>query len=92
MDVLPSHPSLDAVALQLSTSGGLVTSVRRILRPLMADYDHVVLDTRGDLSGLTLAALCAADAVLLGAACSAWDVCAAPPARCWRPSRQPACR
>ena len=107
LDILPSHPSLDAVALQLSTSGGLVTSVRRILRPLMADYDHVVLDTRGDLGGLTLAALCAADAVLtvftsdpgsalgvvrvagfveqqrayentsavlLGAACSAWDV------------------
>jgi len=107
LDILPSHPSLEAVALQLSTSGGLITSVRRILRPLMADYDHVVLDTRGDLGGLTLAALCAADAVLtvftsdpgsalgvvrvagfveqqrayentsavlLGAACSAWDV------------------
>ena len=64
LDVLPSHPSLEAVALQLSASGGLVTSVRRSLRPLLADYDHVVLDTRGDLGGLTLAALCAADAVL----------------------------
>jgi chromosome partitioning protein len=107
LDVLPSHPCLESVALRLSASGGLVTSVRRILRPLIADYDHVVLDTRGDLGGLTLAALCAADtaltvftsdpesalgvvrlarfveqqrayentsAVLLGAACSAWDM------------------
>jgi chromosome partitioning protein len=106
LDVLPSHPSLEGVAIQLSNSGGLVTSVRRTLRPLIAEYDHVVLDTRGDLGGLTLAALCAADAVLtvftsdpgsalgvvrvasfveqqrafentsavlLGAACSAWD-------------------
>jgi chromosome partitioning protein len=64
LDVLPSHPSLEGVAIQLSNSGGLITSVRRTLRPLLADYDHVVLDTRGDLGGLTLAALCAADAVL----------------------------
>jgi chromosome partitioning protein len=106
LDILPAHPSLEGVAQQLSTSGGLLTSVRRALRPLAGDYDHVVLDTRGDLGGLTLAALRAADAVLtvftsdpgsalgvvrvasfleqqrayentdavlLGAACSAWD-------------------
>jgi chromosome partitioning protein len=35
-----------------------------VLRPLAPDYDHIVLDTRGDLGGLTLAAVCAADAVL----------------------------
>jgi chromosome partitioning protein len=64
LDLLPSHLSLEGVALQLSTAGGLLTSIRRTLRPLLPDYDHVVLDTRGDLGGLTLAALCAADAVL----------------------------
>jgi chromosome partitioning protein len=64
LDVLPSHPSLEGAAIQLSNSGGLATSVRRTLRPLLSDYDHVVLDTRGDLGGLTLAALCAADSVL----------------------------
>jgi chromosome partitioning protein len=106
LDVLPSHPALEGVAIQLSNSGGLFTSVRRTLRSLLAEYDHVVIDTRGDLGGLTLAALCASDAVLtvftsdpgsalgvvrvagfieqqrayentsavlLGAACSAWD-------------------
>ena len=35
-----------------------------MLRPLLGGYDHVVLDTRGDLGALTLAAVCAADYVL----------------------------
>lgn len=64
LDLLPAHPSLETTAAELSASGGLVTSVRRLLRPLLGDYDHIVLDTRGDLSGLTLAAVCAADSVL----------------------------
>jgi chromosome partitioning protein len=64
LDLIPSHPALDPVSLQLAATGGLTTSVRRALRPLLAEYDHVVLDTRGDLGGLTLAALCAADSVL----------------------------
>jgi chromosome partitioning protein len=64
LDLIPAHPALDPVSLQLAATGGLTTSVRRALRPLLADYDHVVLDTRGDLGGLTLAALAAADSVL----------------------------
>jgi chromosome partitioning protein len=64
LDLLPSHPSLETAAAHLATTGGLVTSVRRVLRPLMGEYEHVVLDTRGDLGGLTLAAVCAVDAVL----------------------------
>jgi len=64
LDLLPAHPSLEPVATQLAAMGGLTTSVRRALRPLRGDYDHVVLDTRGDLGGLTLAAVCAADTVL----------------------------
>src|SRR4051794_10242755 len=64
LDLLPAHPALDPVAIQLAATGGLTTSIRRALRPLLADYDHVVLDTRGDLGGLTLAAVAAADALL----------------------------
>jgi chromosome partitioning protein len=64
LDLIPAHPSLDPIANQLAATGGLTTSVRRALRPLLGGYDHVILDTRGDLGGLTLAALCAADAVL----------------------------
>ena len=64
LDLLPAHPSLETAAIQLATIGGLTTSVRRVLKPLLADYDHMVLDTRGDLSGLTLAAVAAVDSVL----------------------------
>ena len=64
-------------------SGGLTTSVRRVLKPLLADYDHVVLDTRGDLSGLTLAAVCAVDSVLT---VFTSDPGSALGAAAWRPS------
>jgi chromosome partitioning protein len=64
VDLLPAHQSLESVAVRLAASGGLTTSIRRALRPLWDHYDHVVLDTRGDLGALTLAAVCAADSVL----------------------------
>jgi len=64
VDVLPAHTGLEAVGVALSAQGGLISSIRRTLRPILADYDHVVLDTHGDLGNLTLAAVCAADAVL----------------------------
>jgi chromosome partitioning protein len=64
VDVLPAHPSLEAVGVALAAQGGLLTGIRRVLRPVLADYDHVVLDTHGDLGNLTLSALAAADSVL----------------------------
>jgi chromosome partitioning protein len=64
LDLIPSHPMLETVASQLATAGGLTTSVRRALKPLLGEYDHILLDTRGDLTGLTLAAVCAVDSVL----------------------------
>lgn len=64
LDLLPAHPSLEQVGVTLAAQGGIVTGVRRVLRPLVADYDHVVIDTHGDLGNLTLSAVCAADAVL----------------------------
>lgn len=64
LDLLPAHPSLEAVGVALAAQGGLVTGIRRVLRPLLADYDHVVIDTHGDLGNLTLAAVAAADSVL----------------------------
>ena len=64
VDVLPAHPSLEAVGVALAGQGGLVSSIRRVLRPLLSTYDHVVLDTHGDLGNLTLASVCAADAVV----------------------------
>jgi chromosome partitioning protein len=64
LDLLPAHPTLEHVGVTLAAQGGIVTGIRRVLRPLLDDYDHVVLDTHGDLGNLTLSAVCAADAVL----------------------------
>ncbi len=64
VDLIPAHPMLEHVGVTLAAQGGIVTGVRRVLRPLLDDYDHVVLDTHGDLGNLTLSAVCAADAVL----------------------------
>lgn len=64
LDLLPAHPSLEHIGVTLAAQGGIVTGVRRVLRPLLAQYDHIVIDTHGDLGNLTLSAVCAADAVL----------------------------
>lgn len=64
LDVLPAHPSLEGVGVALAAQGGLITGIRRVLRPLLPAYDHVVIDTHGDLGNLTLSAVAAADSVL----------------------------
>lgn len=64
VDLLPAHPSLEAVGVALAQQGGLVTSIKRALRPVLAGYDYVIIDTHGDLGNLTLAAIAAADSVL----------------------------
>ena len=64
VDVLPAHPSLEAVGVALAQQGGLVTSIKRALRPVQTNYDYIVFDTHGDTGNLTLAAIAAADSVL----------------------------
>lgn len=64
VDVVPSHPSLEAVGVTLAQNGALATSLRRSLRPVFDEYEYIVIDTHGDNGNLTLAALAAADAVL----------------------------
>jgi chromosome partitioning protein len=64
VDLLPAHPSLQAVGVELAQQGGLVTSLRRALYPVASEYQHIVIDTHGDTGNLTLAAIAAADAVL----------------------------
>jgi chromosome partitioning protein len=64
VDLLPAHPSLNDVGSALAQRGGLITSVRRALRPIYPAYDFVVIDTHGDTGHLTLAAIAAVDSVL----------------------------
>lgn len=64
VDLLPAHPSLNGVGVALAQQGGLITSIGRALRPVIASYDFVVIDTHADTGDLTLAAIAAADSVL----------------------------
>jgi chromosome partitioning protein len=64
VDLVPSHPSLEGVGVTLAQHGALASSLRRALRPVLARYDTIVIDTHGDNGNLTLAALAAADSVL----------------------------
>ncbi len=64
VDVLPAHPCLEAVGVALAQQGGLVSSLKRMLRPVQSSYDYIVIDTHGDTGNLTLAALAAADSML----------------------------
>ncbi len=64
VDLIPAHASLDEVALALAQQGGLVTSLRRTLRPVFTQYDSIIIDTHGDAGNMTLAALAAADCML----------------------------
>lgn len=64
VDLLPAHPSLENVGVALAQHGGLVTSIKRALRPLDSTYDYIVIDTQGNTGNLTLAALAAADSML----------------------------
>jgi len=64
VDLLPAHPSLNGVSVALAQQGGLITSIKRALRPVNASYDFVVIDTHADTGDLTLAAIAAADSVL----------------------------
>jgi chromosome partitioning protein len=62
--ILPSHPSLESVSNSLAQQGGLVSSLRRTIRPVERDYDHIIIDTHGDTGNMTLAAVAAADSVI----------------------------
>ena len=64
VDLLPAHASLNGVGVALAREGGLITSIRRALRPVDASYDFVVIDTHADTGDLTLAAIAAADSVM----------------------------
>jgi chromosome partitioning protein len=76
--ILPARPNLDLVPNlyqadlrdgieRMALSPGLL---RRLLRPVLADYDYVVIDTPAGLSRSTQFGLDAADQVILVLSCS----------------------
>jgi chromosome partitioning protein len=64
VDLMPAHPTLQAVAADLAERGELASALWQALGPVLPAYRFVVLDTHGDSGILTIAAVAVADAVL----------------------------
>ncbi|GGS59153.1 ParA family protein [Actinokineospora fastidiosa] len=69
MDLLPSNIDLSAAEVQLVSEVGREHALLRTLRPIVADYDFVLVDCQPSLGLLTVNALAAADGVLIPLEC-----------------------
>jgi chromosome partitioning protein len=69
MDLLPSNIDLSAAEVQLVAEVGREQTLRRVLHPLINDYDFVLVDCQPSLGLLTVNALAAADAVIIPLEC-----------------------
>jgi chromosome partitioning protein len=69
MDLLPSNIDLSAAEVQLVAEVGREHSLLRVLRPLVADYDYVLVDCQPSLGLLTVNALTASHGVIIPLEC-----------------------
>lgn len=65
VDLLPSNIDLSAAEVQLVAEVGREHTLLRVLRPVMNDYDYVLVDCQPSLGLLTVNALTAADGVII---------------------------
>ena len=69
MDLLPSNIDLSAAEVQLVHEGAREQTLQRVLRPVIKDYDVVLIDCQPSLGLLTVNALTAADGVIVPLEC-----------------------
>ncbi|MDQ2788785.1 MAG: chromosome partitioning ATPase [Pseudonocardiales bacterium] len=69
MDLLPSNIDLSAAEVQLVTEVGREQALGRALRPLVPNYDFILVDCQPSLGLLTINALACADGVLIPLEC-----------------------
>ncbi|ASO21411.1 chromosome partitioning protein [Actinoalloteichus hoggarensis] len=69
MYLLPSNIDLSAAEVQLVVEVGREQALARALRPVLADYDYILVDCQPSLGLLTVNALAAAHGVLIPLEC-----------------------
>jgi len=69
MDLIPSNIDLSAAEVQLVSEVAREQALSRVLKPVLADYDYVIIDCQPSLGLLTVNALTAADAVVVPLEC-----------------------
>lgn len=69
MDLVPSNIDLSAAEVQLVSEVAREQMLGRRLKPIMNDYDVVLIDCQPSLGLLTINALCAADGVMVPLEC-----------------------
>ncbi|WP_018685894.1 ParA family protein [Actinokineospora enzanensis] len=69
MDLLPSNIDLSAAEVQLVSEVGREHSLLRTIRPVLDEYDYILVDCQPSLGLLTVNALAAADGVLIPLEC-----------------------
>ncbi|GLZ42945.1 AAA family ATPase [Actinokineospora sp. NBRC 105648] len=69
MDLLPSNIDLSAAEVQLVSEVGREHSLLRTIRPVLDEYDFILVDCQPSLGLLTVNALAAADGVLIPLEC-----------------------